>query len=68
MAEGVVGRERLVLRGIFVASNFFLQRDLTSVNANTATAAELFLYNPALSLLMPDSLRKVPIVWQEVAP
>ncbi|MBI3576964.1 hypothetical protein HY086_02930 [Candidatus Gottesmanbacteria bacterium] len=66
--SSVVGKERLVLKGTFVAGNFTLERDLNSVNANTSAPAELFIYNSALSILMPDSLRDVPITWQEVAP
>jgi hypothetical protein len=64
----VVGKERLVLQGIFVAGSFLLQRDLESVSANTTTAGELFLYNPRLLVSMPDALRDVPITWEEVAP
>lgn len=64
----VAGRERFVGQGMFVAGGFLLQRDLDSVNANTTTAAELFLYNPRLLFSMPDSMRDVPITWEEVAP
>ncbi len=67
-ASSVAGKERLVLRGTFVAGNFLLQRNLESVNANTTTAAELFLYDPALQFHMPKALLNVPITWQEVAP
>ncbi len=66
--SSIPGKERLVLRGTFVSGSFSLQRDLTSVNANPTTAAELFIYDPSLPFRMPDSLRDVPIVWQEVAP
>lgn len=67
-ASSVAGKERLVLEGTFVAGNFLLQRDLTSVNSNATTAAELFIYDPSLFFNMPDSMRDVSIVWQEVAP
>ncbi len=66
--SSVVGKERLVLQGMFIAGGFTLQRDLDSVNQNTTTSSELFLYNPRLLFSMPDSLRDVPIFWQEVAP
>lgn len=65
---GAIGKERLVGQGIFVAGSFLLQRDLVSVVANTTTAAELFLYNPRLLISMPDSMKDVPITWEEVAP
>lgn len=64
----VVGKERLVLQGMFMAGGFTLERDLASVNANTTTSSELFLYNPRLLFSMPDSMRDVPITWEEVAP
>lgn len=64
----VVGKERLVAKGIFVAGGFLLQRDLDSVDANPTTSSELFIYNPRLLFSMPDSLRYVPITWEEVAP
>ncbi|MDP1722348.1 MAG: hypothetical protein Q8L37_03995 [Candidatus Gottesmanbacteria bacterium] len=64
----VVGKERLVGQGIFVAGSFLLQRDLEGISQNTTTAAELFLYNPRLLISMPDSMRDVPITWEEVAP
>lgn len=64
----VVGKERLVGQGMFVAGSFLLQRDLDSVNQNTTTSSELFLYNPRLLFSMPDSMRDVPITWAEVAP
>ena len=63
-----VGSERFVGKGTFVAGNFSLQRDLLSVGQNSNVSAELFTYNPALLFSMPDSLREVPITWQEVAP
>ncbi|MEK9143497.1 MAG: hypothetical protein AAB481_02630, partial [Patescibacteria group bacterium] len=66
--SSIPSKERLVLQGMFVAGGFLLQRDLDSVNANTTTAAELFLYNPRLLFTMPDSMKDVPITWEEVAP
>ncbi|MEK7592187.1 MAG: hypothetical protein AAB508_02220 [Patescibacteria group bacterium] len=63
-----VGTERFVGKGTFVAGNFSLQRDLASVVQNSNVSAELFTYNPALLFNMPDSMREVPITWQEVAP
>lgn len=66
--SSVSGKERLVGQGIFVAGSFLLQRDLESITQNNTTAAELFLYNPRLLIAMPDSMRDVPITWEEVAP
>lgn len=62
------GTERFVGKGTFVAGNFSLQRDLESVGQNSNVSAELFTYNPALLFNMPDSMRELPITWQEVAP
>ena len=66
--SSVVGKERLVAKGIFVGGGFLLQRDLDSVDANPTTSSELFIYNPRLLFSMPDSMRDVPITWAEVAP
>ena len=63
-----VGTERFVGKGTFVAGNFSLQRDLLSVGQNSNVSSELFTYNPALLFSMPNSMREVPITWQEVAP
>lgn len=64
----VIGTERFVGKGIFVAGNFSLNRDLAVVNQNTTTASELFIYNPRLLVIMPDPMRDLPITWEEVAP
>ncbi|MBI5448900.1 hypothetical protein HY948_01130, partial [Candidatus Gottesmanbacteria bacterium] len=61
-----VGTERLVVKGSVIANSFLLQRDLG--DTNTTTAAELFLYNPALLFHMPKDMMDVPYFWQEVAP
>ncbi|MBI3559849.1 hypothetical protein HY087_01845 [Candidatus Gottesmanbacteria bacterium] len=66
--SSVPGAERLVAQGIFVAGSFLLERDLESINQNTTTSSELFLYNPRLLFTMPDSMKDVPITWEEVAP
>ena len=65
--SSVVGKERLVLNGTFVAGNFILERDLTGIVANTVSS-ELFTYDPSLILRMPQALLDVPITWEEVAP
>lgn len=64
----VAGAERFVGRGIFVGNDVRLQRDLTSIGQNAAYAAELFIYNPALLVTMPDAMKSTPVSWQEVAP
>ncbi len=67
-ASSVAGAERLVGRGMFVANHVALERDLTSLNQNGTYAAELFIYNPALLINLPDTMKNVPVSWQEVAP
>ncbi|MBU1326553.1 hypothetical protein KKB64_03600, partial [Patescibacteria group bacterium] len=62
------GTERFVGRGIFVAGDFLLQRDLTGVAANETTSSELFLYNPQLFFTLPSSMQNVSITWKEVVP
>jgi hypothetical protein len=59
---------RLVGKGMFIADNFTLQRDLDSYGGNTGSSPELFVYNPQLLLTMPDSMKELPVTWQEVAP
>lgn len=66
--SSVPGAERFVGRGMFVAQDVRLERNLLSVNQNTEYAAELFIYNPGLLVTMPDSLKNVSVSWQEVAP
>ena len=67
-ASSVAGAERLVGRGMFVANHVALERDLNSLNQNGTYAAELFIYNPALLINLPDTMKNVPVSWQEVAP
>lgn len=59
---------RFVGKGMFVSGNFLLQRDMELYGGNTAYAPELFIYNPALLLYMPDQMKELPVIWQEVAP
>lgn len=66
--SSVVAAERFVGKGMFVAGNFLLQRDLDAIGQNQTTSAELFIYNPQLLFTMPDIMKDVPITWQEVAP
>lgn len=66
--SSVSGRERLVGKGVFMANGFSLERDLDSILANGAAAAELWIYNPKLLITMPDLLRDVAYRWEEVAP
>lgn len=62
------GKERLVLKGSFVAGNFLLQRDLDAIGQNTTTSSELFMYNPLLLITMPDAMKEIKVTWKEVAP
>jgi hypothetical protein len=60
---------RLVGKGMFIAGNFLLQRDLEGFGTgNTGSSAELFTYNPKLFFTMPDPMKEMPVTWQEVAP
>ncbi len=59
---------RFVGKGMFIAGNFLLQRDLDAYGENTNYSAELFEYNPQLLITMPDQMKELPVVWQEVAP
>jgi hypothetical protein len=66
--SSVVGAQRFVGEGIFIAGDFELERDLDALGVNNTTSSELFIYNPALLISMPDEMRDVPVTWQEVAP
>ncbi len=59
---------RFVGNGVFVADNFLLQRDLDAYGGNINASAELFTYDPQLLLTMPDTMKDLSVIWQEVAP
>ena len=60
---------RFVGKGMFIADNFTLQRDLEGYGVgNTGSSAELFIYNPRLILTMPEEMKENSVTWQEVAP
>lgn len=60
---------RFVGKGMFIADNFTLQRDLEGYGVgNTGSSAELFVYNPRLLLTMPEEMKENSVTWQEVAP
>ncbi|MFH0749770.1 MAG: hypothetical protein V1917_02525 [Candidatus Gottesmanbacteria bacterium] len=61
-----LGTERLNIRGMVIADKFLLERDL-GINNNTSPA-ENFIFNPQLLFTMPDEMKEIPYVWQEVAP
>jgi hypothetical protein len=61
------GTERFVGKGMFIAGNFNLGRDLGTAG-NPTTSSELFIYNPQLLLTMPDQMKQSTVSWQEVAP
>lgn len=67
-ASSSANKEHFVGKGMFIANSFALERDLDSIARNTTTASELFIYDPELLFTMPDSLKDVPVTWQEVAP
>jgi len=64
----VAATERFVGKGIFVANDIILQRDLSTTAHNINTSADLFLYNPAFLVTAPDILKDLSYEWQEVAP
>jgi hypothetical protein len=65
-----MGKARLVLKGIFLAHDFRLQRDLNTAQAgaNVDHPGEKFIYNPMLLFTMPPEFQDVHVKWQEVAP
>ena len=65
--SNTAGRERLIVRGSVIADNFQLFRDL-GTTINGTTPAEQFIFNPQLLFTMPDVMKEIPYVWQEVAP
>jgi len=64
------GNARLILKGIFIAHDFTLQRDLNQAvgGANLSTPAEQFIYDPMLLFTMPPEFEDIHVKWQEVAP
>ena len=66
-AAPVSGEERFVGRGMFLAENFALQRDLGEVN-NPLYAANVFQYHPTFLITMPDAMREIQIKWEESKP
>lgn len=62
------GSARFVGKGIFIAGDFLLGRDLENYGGNSVNSAELFFYNPQLLMTMPDAMKELPVIWQEVAP
>jgi len=64
---GAAATARFVGRGMFIAGNFSLLRDVGDAG-NPTTSSELFIYNPQLLLTMPEPMKKLSIGWQEVVP
>ena len=62
----IASKERFVGKGMFAAKNILLQRTLGA--DNSAAGADLFIYNPAFLVTMPDILKDLSYTWQEVAP
>jgi hypothetical protein len=62
----VAGAKRLIVQGSVIADRFQLTRDLDT--RNETTPAESFIFNPQLLFTMPDTMKEIPYVWQEVAP
>ena len=62
-----IGSDQLVVTGSVIADNFSLLRDLGST-INSTTPAEQFIFNPELLFTMPDAMKEIPYIWQEVAP
>lgn len=63
-----IATERFVGKGMFAANAILTQRNLITAGRNRDTSADLFLYNPAFLVTMPDILKDISYHWQEVAP
>jgi hypothetical protein len=65
----VSGKRRFIGKGMFAANSILLQRNFYPGNQQNANySADLFLYNPAFLVTMPDILKDLSYTWQEVAP
>ncbi len=67
-ASTAAATERFVGKGMFTANSIMTQRNLITAGRNRDTSADLFLYNPAFLVTMPDILKDLSYTWQEVAP
>jgi hypothetical protein len=65
--SGNSGTERLIVQGSVIADTFLLTRDL-GATSNETRPAEQFIFNPELLFTMPEEMKKIPYIWQEVAP
>jgi hypothetical protein len=65
-SSGNLATARLIVQGSVIADDFLLTRDLG--DDNSTIAAEQFIFNPQLLFTMPDIMKEIPYVWQEVAP
>ena len=61
------GSNKLIAEGMFIASDFELNRDFDSSD-NNAQPSELFLYAPRFLVSMPDEMLETVLRWQEVNP
>ncbi|MFC1646791.1 hypothetical protein ACFL1A_00775 [Patescibacteria group bacterium] len=64
---GTGGNEQFVGRGMFIADNVVLERDL-GPGTNLSYPSELFVFNPRYLIEMPEALKELPIRWEEVEP
>ena len=60
------GNRQVVVRGTVLAGNFSMARNLGAFNANYPAA--IFIHSPRLILDMPDSMKDIPLLWEEIAP
>lgn len=67
-ASTTAAARKFVGKGTFVAGNFVFERSLEADVLNNSYPSELFVYNPKYLLTMPESMKDLPITWQEVAP
>ena len=68
--SSIAGKEKFVGKGIFIAGDFSLERDLDIVSPgnNAFYPSELFIFDPQLLFLLPNPFRETSVTWQEVAP
>lgn len=68
-ASTSVGKAKLVAKGMFIADDFTLERDLEDIGAdNINNPAHIFEYNPQFLVTMPKEMMTTSYTWQEVAP
>ncbi len=65
-ADGGAGAQKFLARGIFIAHNFLLQRDMGNLNKNQPS--EVFTFDPSLILNAPAEMTHPLYSWSEMVP